>query len=298
MHFRWISSLLGHICGQRSSDGFVVQPLDSLQKMSNGLTCTRHHYDYSDLQRCCKNPKETSSTSHILPQILASGPDFRMDRFDLYEQLEPLWFFWWCFAVFFWPGERFKLKHGASYEASKSSQLWVQRFNCKNPPNWWCQKVAEKNTRVGVFLSYQGFLSYLVVYMIVWLVKYFRESNCSKQIDSQIHVWINLGALSWYSNNNRLKLINPQIITCTGGSSPYIFPPPQKKYMVTSQKVKKGPGPPCFQRHVSNGGGLSQDESWLVPGEPGAHWVISGGKEWDILRKTNSKRSWKSTPRN
>jgi len=175
MHLRWISSLLGHICGQRSSDGFVVQPLDSLQKMSNGLTCTRHHY--SDLQRCCKNPKETSSTSHILPQILAipvriSGWTIRFAWTTwaamVYNDVLPF---------FCWPGERFKMKHGASYEASKSSQLWVQRFNCKNPPPWWWKRWRKKTPELGVFLSYQGFHSYLRIYMIVWLVKYFRESN-------------------------------------------------------------------------------------------------------------------------
>ena len=46
-------------------------------------------------------------------------------------------------------------------------------------------------------------------------------------------------------------------------------------------------GPPCFQRHASNGGWLTRTNLDLCQGNPEL-LVISGGKKWDILRKTNS----------
>lgn len=76
-----------------------------------------------------KIQKKQHLSSHILPRNTRnSGPDFRMDD-SICIQLEPLWFIM-MFCRFFWPGERFKMKHGVSYKANKSSHLWWVGFNC------------------------------------------------------------------------------------------------------------------------------------------------------------------------
>ena len=98
--------------------------------------------------------------------------------------------------------------------------------------------------------------------------------------DSQVCVWINLGALSWYSNNNTLKLIHSNHHLHRWLFSIH-FPPPQKNTWSHHKRLyKKGPGPPCFQRWWPTRTNLD-----LCQGNPEL-LVISGGKEWDILRKT------------
>lgn len=214
---------------------FVVQPLDSLQKMSNGLTCTRHHY--SDLQRCCKNPKETSSTSHILPQILAIPVRISGWTDSICIQLESRWFFWWCFAVFF------DLVRDSNWNMVQVMRLAVNPpsygFNgstVKNPPPWWCQKVTEKTPELGCFFLIRGSFR---IWGFTWLYGWWStlESPMFKA-DSQVCVWINLGALSWYSNNKHTEIdksSNHHLHRCF--FSIHFFPPSQKNYMVTSQKA-------------------------------------------------------------
>lgn len=103
----------------------------------NPSTASKRCHRTSDLQRCGKNPKETSSTSHILQQIRAIPVRISGWTDSICIQLEPLWFIM-MFCVFF--VDLVRDSNWNMVQVMRQVNPPSHGFNgstVKNPPPWW-----------------------------------------------------------------------------------------------------------------------------------------------------------------